>query len=168
VTGVKPQNVGHGAPSKTARSPWPRARSTPERAGADPAGKALAPVHPHDMVIHGGLYDGGRESPGEQAHWATAAGCTSPSTCWRRYRTSKRGPSRRPSWAVRCRARCSRRAAALSHPRCPAATDHCRREVPRLIKLPTGQMTACHHPHPEATYPIRHSAPAGNSGAERR
>jgi peptide/nickel transport system ATP-binding protein len=34
------------------------------------------------------------------------------------------------------------------HPRCPAATDHCRREVPRLVNLPTGQLTACHHPLP--------------------
>jgi peptide/nickel transport system ATP-binding protein len=34
------------------------------------------------------------------------------------------------------------------HPRCPAASDRCRNEVPRLLELPTGQLTACHHPLP--------------------
>jgi len=32
------------------------------------------------------------------------------------------------------------------HPRCSAATDRCRNEVPRLLELPTGQLAACHHP----------------------
>jgi len=32
------------------------------------------------------------------------------------------------------------------HPRCPAATDHCRTERPRLVEVEAGHEVACHHP----------------------
>ena len=30
------------------------------------------------------------------------------------------------------------------HPRCPLATDHCRREMPALVTLADGRSAACH------------------------
>jgi oligopeptide/dipeptide ABC transporter ATP-binding protein len=35
------------------------------------------------------------------------------------------------------------------HPRCPRASDLCRRERPELAALAEGAAVACHHPHEE-------------------
>jgi hypothetical protein len=56
VTGVQPQSR-HGAPSESARSPWPRARSTP----ADPAGKLSRPFTPMKWSSMAGSMMGARE-----------------------------------------------------------------------------------------------------------
>ena len=51
------------------------------------------------------------------------------------------------------------------HPRCPLATEQCRREEPVLAALTAGHQVACHHAGLDATGQPRRAAAAGSSQA---
>ena len=139
-TGVGAGRLGAGAGAEPVREAARRTRARLRVHHPRPR-RGAAARRPHRGHVP---RPGRRGGPGRSSVRATRSTPT-PGRCSPRPRTSPSGAvATRPHWAATCPTRSTRRPGCVFHPRCPAAMDVCRVQVPPSHDAGPGRSVACH------------------------